>query len=340
MTINIDKEKVKENAIHISNQLLWVIKTSIKCVAKDKDIAISDLCGGLDNGNKYIRMYSCFMLLKLCNSESRNAVPYLICALADPEKNIQIMAAQILGNIGHKAKLAIFEIDNAIEKSTDPDFKKVLEDTKAKIASDVAGSFSDAIKELKHTNPRTRRYCAELIGSLGPKARNAIPFLAEHLKDPDASVRMAAVSALGKIGAASITVIPALCDIFTYDDDDSVKMETVSALLNIDNRSPEVFNRLSELLRTKSKDLREYTIGELGKTGKQAIPVLLPLLKDENPVMRRKAVQSFGDMGNEAMEVVSKLSDMLINDPDVFVRSLAKTSISKIKNNEGTSKQA
>src|SRR5262245_66354994 len=59
------------------------------------------------------------------------------------------------------------------------------------------------VKDLQATKPVTREQAAAALGNLGPGAVEAVPALAEALKDKDARVRHEALIALERIGAAA-----------------------------------------------------------------------------------------------------------------------------------------
>jgi HEAT repeat protein len=59
--------------------------------------------------------------------------------------------------------------------------------------------ISSLISNLKHSRQSVRRKSAFILGEIGPKARPAIPALAEALDDPKSSVRRIANAALRKL---------------------------------------------------------------------------------------------------------------------------------------------
>ena len=67
-----------------------------------------------------------------------------------------------------------------------------------------------------------RRAAAEVLGGLGPAAKDAVPDLVKLLDDPDEGVRWAAASALGGIGPAAKDAAPDLVKLLK-DPDEGVR---------------------------------------------------------------------------------------------------------------------
>jgi HEAT repeat protein len=104
------------------------------------------------------------------------AVPLLIEALRDMDRDTHLAAASALGDIGPAASTAVPHLGRAVKDG------------------DVA----------------VRRTAAYALGRIGPAAKAAVPDLIEALKDKDEYTRSSAAQALGRIGPVALTVIPGL----------------------------------------------------------------------------------------------------------------------------------
>jgi HEAT repeat protein len=101
--------------------------------------------------------------------------------------------------------------------------------------------------QVYFTEADGRRFdAAGCLGKIGPAAKAAVPDLIKALKGKDAAIRVAAISALGKIRSEPETVVPLLIQ---YLDDENLDVSAAKAL------------------------------GEFGSLAKPAIPKLLPLLR-------------------------------------------------------------
>jgi HEAT repeat protein len=126
-------------------------------------------------------------------------------------------------------------------------------------------------RQLKHligalTLPQAveRDLAAQRLESLGHDAEAAIPALVRTLKDVDVKVRLSAAWAIGHIAPskASEALLSAL------GDTDPVIRQAVA-----------------------------WSVGEMGVEGKSAIPVLLPLLTDDNDGVRSRVAEALRKLG-------------------------------------------
>ena len=69
------------------------------------------------------------------------------------------------------------------------------------------------IQSLGHADPGHRLQAAEVLGRIGPDARQAVPALVQALEDPQLDVRKAAARALGQIGPAAQEAVAPLMEI-------------------------------------------------------------------------------------------------------------------------------
>ena len=107
------------------------------------------------------------------------------------------------------------------------------------------------------------------LQQLGPDAKTAVPALVQRLWDPDTSVRQAVVLALRDIGPEAKVAIPAL----------------------------------AQRLRDPDRYVAVDAAHTLGRMGPDSTPSLVPLLRDCNPRVRELALQTFRQIGTEALPV-------------------------------------
>lgn len=127
----------------------------------------------------------------------------------------------------------------------------------------------------------------------------AVEALSRNLRRQDESSRINAVAALGSMGAAAESAIPAL---------------SVTALAD---KSPVV------------RSSAAYALGNMGAAAESAVPALTVALQDEDKSVRSMVVSAIGRMGVAAESAVPALSQML-RDPDRTVRSNAIYAWAKI----------
>src|SRR5262245_2842016 len=78
------------------------------------------------------------------------------------------------------------------------------------------------VKQLSADKPKDRMQAAMRLGSIGPRARSAVPSLFRLLSDPNESVRLEVAEALGRIGDRS--AIGPLSDTIKRDSRSGVRL--------------------------------------------------------------------------------------------------------------------
>jgi HEAT repeat protein len=145
------------------------------------------------------------LALALIGPDSAAALPELAKLLSDAEPRVAALAAYAMGSIGEKAASHASQFRKNME-SEDPVVRVAsawaLVHVTAKPESVAAITIPVLLQGLKNDNPGIRRGSAEALGRLGKAARAAAePALRGAAKDPDETVRHAALVALEKMGA-------------------------------------------------------------------------------------------------------------------------------------------
>jgi len=114
------------------------------------------------------------------------------------------------------------------------------------------------------------------LGGIGPRAKKAIPALAEVLQNPveDHNVHRVAAEAAGRMGPEAIPV-------------------------------------LGKALQSENGFVRRMSARALGQTGAGAVPALIKAIEDEDRGVRLIAAQSLGGIGPDAKQAVPALTRAL-----------------------------
>lgn len=204
----------------------------------------------------------------------------------------------------------------------------------------LANGYSmDSILDcLMHEDPDIRYDAAHTLGVL--KSSKAVEALIQALKDPEPEVRIVAVESLGMIGTPDV-VEPLLESMMAeetdvgFDDDDEfdwdpqwdVQSHAIKALGDIgDPRAIDAFLKL--LNDEELPDLNELVMKSISMTkgDERAINALIEVLKDKNPILRRRAAKVLGNI--DTPDVSAALMEALL-DNEADVRINAATSLSK-----------
>jgi HEAT repeat protein len=146
------------------------------------------------------------------------------------------------------------------------------------------------IRELKNPAGQARREAITNIGEIGPAAAAAIPALVDVARHDHISLRSWAISdGLGRVGK------PALPALRPFLKDRSVRTVTVCAIGEIGPDASEAVPDMIPLLKDSTWLTRMQTCNALAKIGpgaSKAIPALLELKSDTNPNVHQELVKA------------------------------------------------
>jgi HEAT repeat protein len=203
-----------------------------------------------------------------------------------------------------------------------------LQATEALIARG-SSAVPGLINALKDPNVQARIAAATALGRIGPEAHGSIPGLIEALHDKHEYVRAESARALSRMGTMAATAVQPLFET-TVDEDISVRHNAAEALARI---GPVAYPALIERLKHEDKHVRVEAAYGLGVTGSDATDdvclALADALKDPDRDVRQFAAQSLGKIGPAAKLAVPALIELL-QDEDQFVRLHAANGLSLI----------
>ena len=215
-----------------------VREAAVQAFAALGPTAVAPLVQFLSHSDKYVRRNATWGLGKL-GPHARSAMASLCAALHDPDPRTASGAAQALGNMGAAAASAVPALMEALRGTN-----VVLCRLAAKALSQIGpAAVPTLLVHLRHHDPFVRGEAAVAVGWIGATAAAAVPALLEMVRagtpaprrtpEPHAyagsgigtpiaspqeqepggaeeTSRLAAVTALGRIGAAAAEAIPAL----------------------------------------------------------------------------------------------------------------------------------
>ena len=80
-----------------------------------------------------------------------------------------------------------------------------------------------------------------------------------------------------------------------------------------------------------------WALGKLGEDSAEAIPVLLPLLSDSHEEVRNRVCWALGQIGIVTPEILSKLIELSLHDPNPKIRMQAVVALGNLKSAESLS---
>jgi len=142
---------------------------------------------------------------------------------------------------------------------------------------------------------------------LGPTAKSAVPVLTGMLRNEDFNIRGCALLDLGNIGTNAAEALPAVIACMKNDKVYYIRAWAAAVVGDIGANEPDriVPLLLETLNATNNSALRVNSLASLGKfgeKGKAAIPLIVPCLKDEDPLVSAAADRAFHQINPSGMQ--------------------------------------
>jgi HEAT repeats len=164
----------------------------VKCNSK----AVPELIKAIGNQNKDVRIIAIAALGSI-GSDASSAIPALIKAFQDSDIDTRIVSADALADIGSLAQSASPLLMKAVLQDGNADVRSSAALAAVRISSQT---IPQLIQSLKNPSSQVRNRAAEALGNIGYPANNAISLLENMAsKDRDINVRSTAKLAVQKI---------------------------------------------------------------------------------------------------------------------------------------------
>jgi HEAT repeat protein len=157
-----------------------------------------------------------------------------IDALADGDPELRREAIENLGDMGPEASRAIPALTRVAQKDLISVRSWAIYKGLGGIGPAALSALATLVKDRS-----VRSVAVVTIGNMGPRARPAVPILAEALKDEHWWTRSMAAAALGKVGSGARHAVPAL----TVCLNDQAPQVRCEAALALDRINPHVVDR-------------------------------------------------------------------------------------------------
>jgi HEAT repeat protein len=255
-----------------------------------------------------------------------DAVPVLVDALGDKNVDVRRSAALALAPLRISDKMVVLGLAHAVH---DPD-QSVRQQSLQALQLLGAGAKLAAPKlvaALKDSDGQNRVKILFVLQNIGEAEEHIVPAAADLLKDGNVGVRQAAVNLLGSQGNKALPhLITAL-----KDTDQNVRFSAVNALQRIPGDIKDALPALVPMLKDGTPFQRRSVVLALGRVGEPAVPTLIGLLKEPDNFTRGAAVQALQMVGPNAKKAVPILSDMVLQDSYVLARRNAVAAIAAIE---------
>lgn len=274
-----------------------------------------------------VRREAAFQLGRLGPSAVKPALPALIKALDDDDKQVWSYAITVIAALGPEASDAVPSLIAALNTKQQAgrrgrDSRQVAMRTSFALSRIGAPAIPPLLEALPQDDVGLRIGAARALGPMGAQARKAIPLLINNLADARDPVREETIAALGAIGGEAG---PALVTALT-DADARRRAGAAQALVQI---SPP-FRSAGAPLEQALGDEKDATVRaafltalpKLSSDPARTLAALLPVIVGDDETLRHAALNAV--LGERALRpvAVSKLA-ALLKDPNPSTRERA-----------------
>ncbi|CAE7810298.1 unnamed protein product [Symbiodinium sp. CCMP2456] len=265
-----------------------------------------------------------FALANIGQEAPEAVLPSVLESLKASEWYVRWVAASACGLLGEKAAAFVPQLRQLAKYDPESMVRSVASQSlsdMSKVITLPAPNLTDWLEYLDGTDPQARADAANELGKLGKEAAEAIPKLTELLQDDrevagDICVQDAAVKALGHMGSAAASSVPAMFKQLRFQSTRSFREGVAFALANIGQEAPEaVLPSVLESLKASMWYVRWVAASACGLLGEKAaafVPQLRQLAKyDPESMVRSVASQSLSDMSKVITLPAPNLTDWL-----------------------------
>jgi hypothetical protein len=199
------------------------------------------------------------------------------------------------------------------------------------------------LEALNSTDDQARAQAIHMIGTMDDDADDVIPRLTEALRtDSFWIARNEAALALMKLAPRSRSAVPELA-VALKDEQPLVRVNAALALFKMKEEARPAIPALLDALKDKTNEtnarayaftIQEISAKALGRATagtKEAVPVLMALLKDaKTPMLRGAVLDALGEVGPEARDALPQVRAMT-KDKVKFVCQAAEAALQKIE---------
>jgi HEAT repeat protein len=168
--------------------------------------------------------------------------------------------------------------------------------------------------------PSVRWIAAEVLGTIGPDARDASASLLSALDDPDTYVQGVAAFSIPQVQTPAKDAVPPLTKLLRTQH----VVPATRAPGEYKGEAKAALTELLVILQDESRPTEDRwnaarTIGKIGPAAIESLPVLIELTKDKEATIREHCAEAIGDVGPTAVDGIPALIECL-DDPATRVR--------------------
>ena len=310
--------------------------TTLAQMRLEGDTLVPILIEGLKNKTPGIRHSSLTGLQNLGPQKAAGAVNAIVDLLDDPDTNFASQVCWILRGMKADPKIAVPKLTKLL-KSSDYNLKQAATNVLAYLGTEGPEVLLAEYRATSDVNDR--RIILQTLAGAG-KADQVNPLIDEGLADKSPQVRSNAIQMGATMGRRNGGAWPIVAKGLA-DSDASVRL-TSAQLFYVVNQDPDNMAKALETIGPLMKSEKEVGVrrtlvqnmNAFNRQSKDAVPILVACLKDEDANVRWGAAQVLANFGAASVSAIPEI-EALREDSDPTVRQVvanALTQLSRFKN--------
>lgn len=307
------------------------------------------LLSALESSEIPVRVRATLAISKM-DSLPDGSIPALVATLQSPDVNLQVASVQAISRADQIPQSALKTIRSL--SSSDDDYLRgrvILAVSQLDLKDE--DNLAVLEKGLTDSSSEVRQAMLDIIDQVDLPEPSIVAFFKQCLNDSGESIRLRTLQAIGRMENTSPQLESVILELLE-DPEPTVQAASVMALKSLSVRSTQVKQVLVSKLKVSNEKillavletLRDYKGGsttgipevvklighpsgsirgaaihcfaDLEDNPEQVLPVLLPLLEDEDWAVRRDAASKIGAYGTLAKAAVPVLFNMLSSEED------------------------
>ena len=299
--------------------------------------ATPELLGALKDKDPRLRAAAIGSLAAL-GVPANNYTDALLSLVEDPDEKVRAAAVSAAGKMDKDQLARLVPVLKRSLSDSSVEIRRAAAASLAEVGPAAAGARPLLLAALKDPDPLVRARSARALGALGGNGGEMVGQLLMLLEEKDPAVRLEAIRALGGFsGGMGRALGPLLALAVSSKEAEALRLAAIETLAQISSSSDPLpgidgaQEALVSLLKKAPVKVRVASARALvacrPDTGR-AVAALAVAVRDDNPDVKRAAVESAGAIGPAAQGAAGAIFDLL---GDEYTRAMGFEALKKIE---------
>jgi HEAT repeat protein len=319
-----------------------IVQTALQALTLLGPAAAEKLSPVLSSKDPTVRRNAFQLASQLGPQQMRKAMPQLIEGLKDSDVTIRQRSLQIVSQLGPEARDAVPTLIDILKDEKIEGFRSQAAQALSRIGPDAKTALPQLQEAARDGKPQLRLRAAEAIGFIQPDDQSSLPILLDLIRaskaGPAGVPLTQVVDVLVRQQVEFRLILPALEDYRKARTDAASSVALASMLLQYYPGQPAALPLIQELLKDQNQNVRNeaaFALCRYGNEGKNAVAILVELLKFNNAANRVRVLQGCELLGSTAREAVPVLLERWRTEGDQNIRLQFAGSILAIDREQG-----